>query len=208
MLWTTYQVTPDDPDSEWTVWEPWPSDGADLHDLYFVTVANLKLTTKDQQFVGQPGRMQLWVTAGVDAILSCYKERYVVSSPWTPIGPWTNTDGTSLTPAGAPVSIAAGALADGRLKLWTGNPAHLMTIEQLATDPFPGPWGQWDHFALPVNALSDFLTIAAVPLADKRLCVFAAGMQQTVISYNVQQPVSDPASLSQWLPAWVQMPPI
>ena len=83
-LQTVFQVTPDDPDSAWTLpWTQWPPSSLDGKSLVGLTAANLQ-EIKSHKGGDPVGRMQLWLTDGQN-IYSTWKEAEGINQPWRPI---------------------------------------------------------------------------------------------------------------------------
>jgi hypothetical protein len=154
---------------------------------------------------------QLWAVDLTGNIWSTWtKGELGSSSGWSP---WT----TEWNPHGTLSSAycyfnngsnAAGVLADGRVQLWVasstggGDPAFrqagpLMTCwKETANDP-NASWSPWEWFL----GNQSFQTVAAGPLADGRLQVFAANAGGNIASTWKQKPATDTNEpfLQQWV---------
>ena len=214
-LQTVFQVTPDDPDSAWTLpWTQWPPSSLDGKSLVGLTAANLQ-EIKSHKGGDPVGRMQLWLTDGQN-IYSTWKEAEGINQPWRPImGPWENSNGLSLSFPNV-LSFAAAPLPGSHLlKLWANDSSgHLQSVEQAtsATSTLPGSWRKWTSFGLPTDSDGNAVpvtNITAVPLLnDGSLFVVATEKAHPDVIWSRYQDGFNADGTSRWPDAWKTMMPI
>ncbi len=160
-LFTTWKSTTD-PNASWVPWEDF--------------LAEVPLSAQVSQVSVAPladGRLELWAVDAQGRLFTTWKSTADPNASWVP---WEDFLGE--VPLSAQVSqVAAAPLSDGGLELWAVDAqGRLFTTWKSTTDP-NASWVPWQDFLAEVPLSAQVSQVAAAPLSDGRLELWAVDAQ-------------------------------